>query len=81
MRTYVDQEQNFRAGLRMALLRKDNPAIVSGGARVKSSQLSAQVVCLQAGVVKIFRHPPQGSCSAMAISRRHRLSSAAHRGD
>jgi hypothetical protein len=59
MRADVDQEQNFRAGFRVFLFRKDNPAIVTGGTRVKPGQLPAQVMRFQAGVVEIFRHAPQ----------------------
>jgi hypothetical protein len=59
MRTDVDQEQNFRAGFRMFLFRKDNPAIVAGGTRVKSVQFPAQVMRFQTGIVDIFLHALQ----------------------
>jgi hypothetical protein len=60
MRANVDQEQNLRAGFRMFLFHKNNPAVVTGGTRVESGQLSAQVMRLQSGVVEVFRQAPQG---------------------
>jgi len=56
----VDQEQHFRAGFWMLLLRENNPAIITGGTRVKSGQLPAQVLRFQAGIVEIIRQSPQG---------------------
>ena len=55
----VDQNQNFRPGLGMFLFREDNPSIVTDGTGMESSQLTAQVVGLQAGVVEIGRHPAE----------------------
>src|SRR5487761_2159349 len=60
MRAEVDQDQNFRAGFRMLLLGKHNPAIVSDGTGMESGQLAAQVVGLQARIVKVCRHAAQG---------------------
>jgi hypothetical protein len=60
MRADVDQEQNFRAGFWMFLFCKNNPAIVTGGTRVQSGQLPAQMMRFQTGIVEVFRHAPQG---------------------
>lgn len=38
---------------------KNNPAIVTSGTRVKSSQRPAQVMRFQTGIIEIFRHAPQ----------------------
>jgi len=59
VRADVDEQQNFRAGFRMFLPRKNNPAIVTGGTRMKSGQSPAQVVRFQAGIIGVFRQPPQ----------------------
>jgi hypothetical protein len=55
MRADVDEEQNFRAGFRMFLFSKNNPAIVTGGTCVQSGQPPAQVMRFQAGVMRILR--------------------------
>jgi hypothetical protein len=60
VRTNVDQDQNFRAGFRIFLFCKNNPAVVTGGTCVKSGQFPAQMMCFQTGIVEIFRHAPQG---------------------
>ena len=60
VRAEVDQQQNVRAGFRVLLFGKDNPAVVSHGTGVQADQLAAQVVGFQARVGKVFRHAPQG---------------------
>jgi len=60
VRAEVDQQQGFRAGFRVFLFLKDNPAVVGHGTGVQAGKLAAQVMGFQARVVEIFRHALQG---------------------
>jgi hypothetical protein len=59
VRAEIDQQQNFRAGFRVFLFCKNNPAIVGHGTGVQAGKLAAQVVGFQARIGKVFRHAPQ----------------------
>ena len=60
MRAEVDEQQNFRAGFGMLLPGKDNPAVVSDGTGVQASELTAEVMRLETGIVGVVRQSPQG---------------------